>query len=177
MMSNKQSLLLLCAIVTAMSYMYFAGRPGAGLADYPGQFPDFELETVSNAGRSVTAESFSSRPALVNVWASWCLACRTEHALLMELAESRSIAIYGVNYLDDRDDAIRWLDYFGDPFEMSVYDYDGRFGGALGAEVVPATYLVGSSGRILYGHVGPLNEEVLEDEIWPRVGATEVSMK
>jgi cytochrome c biogenesis protein CcmG/thiol:disulfide interchange protein DsbE len=90
----------------------------------------------------------------------------------MELAQSGKIAIYGVNYLDERDDAIRWLDYFGDPFEMSVYDHDGRLGAALGLEFVPGTYLLGDQGRILYRHVGPLDEKVMEQEIWPRVAAT-----
>jgi len=177
-MTAKRTLtVLLCVTVAAMSSMYIAGRFGAGSANYSGQFPDFELETVTNAGRSVTAASFSRRPTLVNVWASWCLACRTEHALLMELAESGRIALYGVNYLDERVDAIRWLDYFGNPFEFSVYDKDGRLGGQLGVEVVPGTYLVGSDGRILYGHVGPLDPQVMEKEIWPRVVAMETGRK
>lgn len=176
-MSDKCKLALLCAVVTAASLMYIADRFGAGAADHRGRIPDFELETVADAGRSVTAASFSSRPALVNVWASWCLACRTEHPLLMELAESGRIALYGVNYLDDRDDAIRWLDYFGDPFELSVYDQDGRLGGALGVDFVPGTYLIGKEGRILYRHVGPLDAQVMEQQIWPRVAATKVGME
>jgi len=160
-----------------MFLMYLTSRPGAGLADRSDQLPEFELETVADSGRLVTGASFSRRPALLNVWASWCLACRNEHALLMELAQSGNIPIYGVNYLDDRDDAIRWLDYFGDPFEMSVYDQVGRLGAALGVEFVPGTYLIGNEGHILYGHVGPLDAKVMEQEIWPRVAAIRDGME
>jgi len=134
------------------------------------------LETVSIEGELTTAASFVKLPALVNVWASWCIACRDEHPLLIELAKSGRIALYGVNYLDVREDANRWLDYFGDPYELSVFDQDGSLGGVLGVEVVPATYLLGPDGRILYGHVGPLDAEVLRREIWPRLaemGASE----
>jgi len=105
----------------------------------------------------------------VNVWASWCLACRTEHPLLMELEASGRIAVYGVNYLDKREDAIRWLDYFGNPFELSAYDREGELGGQLGVEVVPVTFLIGRDGRILFGKIGPLDARTMQEDIWPRL--------
>jgi len=160
--------LLLVGIVTAV-VVSISGRLGTGAAAYRGDFPDFELEIVSHAETLTTAASFEKLPALVNVWASWCIACRDEHLLLIELAKSGRIALYGVNYLDVRADATRWLDYFGDPYEFSVYDQEGRLGDSLGIEVIPATYLLGPDGRIRYGHVGPLDDKLLQKEIWPRV--------
>ena len=91
----------------------------------------------------------------------------------MELAESGHIALYGVNYLDNREDAIRWLDYFGNPFELSAYDWEGELGGQLGVEVVPVTFLIGRDGRILFGKIGPLDARTMEEEIRPRLALLE----
>jgi cytochrome c biogenesis protein CcmG/thiol:disulfide interchange protein DsbE len=174
-MSDRRQFVFLAAAATAMALIHVTG--GSGKARSNRHFPDFDLATVANAESRVTLDSFSERPALVNVWASWCLACRTERPLLMDLSRSGRIAIYGVNYLDERDDAIRWLDYFGNPFVMSVFDEDGWLGGRLGVEFVPGTYLLASDGRILYGHAGPLDARVIDEEIWPRVAATSAGAK
>jgi len=173
MMGIHKLALLACAVLVAAYLTVVTGVLESAYTGHRGRLPDFELETVADAGQRATAATFSRRPALVNVWASWCLACRTEHALLMELAESDRIALYGVNYLDGRNDAIRWLDYFGDPYDLSVHDSNGSLGRALGVDVVPGTYLIGPDGQILYGHVGPLDARVLDEEIWSRVAGTE----
>ena len=127
-MDKRKRVLMSGVVAVTLVSIYVAGRFGAGAAAYRSEMPNFELETVSSAAETATAASFARRPALVNVWASWCLACRTEHALLMDLAESQRIAVYGVNYLDDKDDAIRWLNYYGDPYELSVHDMSGTLG-------------------------------------------------
>jgi len=172
-MVMRKSLILSGVVATAVVSMYVSGRFDAGGGAYSGVMPDFALEEVSDAVKRVTAASLVKRPAIVNVWASWCLACRDEHALLLELAESGRIALYGVNYLDTRKDANRWLDYFGNPFELSVYDNEGSLGKRLGVEVLPDTFLLGPDGRILYEHVGPLTIDVMEKEFWPRLMAAE----
>jgi cytochrome c biogenesis protein CcmG/thiol:disulfide interchange protein DsbE len=173
MTDKRKRVLMLLVLAVAFVSIYVAGRYGAGAAGHRGEMPDFELETVSSAAEITTAASFAKRPALVNVWASWCLACRIEHPLLMELAESGDIALYGVNYLDKREDAIRWLDYFGNPFELSAYDREGELGGQLGVEAVPVTFLIGRDGRILFGKIGPLDARTVEEEIWPRLASLE----
>jgi len=177
MTDKRKRMLMLGVIAVALVSMYVAGQFGTGAAGSRSEMPDFELETVSSVATTATAASFERRPALVNVWASWCLACRTEHALLMDLAESQRIAVYGVNYLDDKDDAIRWLNYYGDPYELSVHDMSGSLGAALGVEVVPITFLLGPDGRILFGSVGPLNARIMETEIWPRLALLEASKR
>ena len=140
-----------------------------------GELPDFEMETVADSKQLVSAASLAERPALINVWASWCLACREEHALLMQLAKSGQFGLYGVNYLDTREDAIRWLDYFGNPFSWSVYDVEGSLGKRMGVDAVPQTFLLGADGRIVYRHVGPLNSQVLQQDFLPRIQATEAT--
>lgn len=140
-----------------------------------GELPDFKMETVADSRQLVSAASLVERPALINVWASWCLACREEHRLLMQLAKSGQFGLYGVNYLDTREDAIRWLDYYGNPFSWSVYDVEGSLGKRIGVNAVPQTFLLGADGRLVYRHVGPLNSQVLQQDFLPRIKATEAT--
>ena len=165
------------AAVFAVLAVVLAGvgqRDRAGIGE---AFPDFALESVLDSERTVTLATLGARPALVNVWGSWCLACRDEHDFLLALAGSGEVALYGVNYLDKRADAIRWLEYFGDPYRLSVYDDEGSLGGALGVDVVPRTYLVDGDGRILYSHIGPMSEAVMAGEIRPRIREAEAMRK
>ena len=158
-------------VLTALSILLAGCSGPAGRSDLPA----FELATVADSRRLVTAASLVERPALVNVWASWCLACRDEHQLLMELAKSGQVALYGVNHLDTREDAQRWLDYFGDPFVLSVFDAEGGLGKRMGVDVLPQTFLLGADGRIVHSHIGPLSDQVLERDFWPRIRVTEAT--
>jgi len=166
--NNKYRLALGITFVVIVASV-LAARSTVGPVGQTGKLPAFELTAVADARQLLTAESLRERPALLNAWASWCLGCRTEHELLMELAESGRIAIYGINYLDMREDAARWLDYFGDPFELSIYDTEGVLGRDLGIEVLPTTILLESDGRVIFRHVGPIDRKILEGEIWPRL--------
>jgi len=103
---------------------------------------------------------------VVNFWASWCVACREEHPLLLRLANSGA-PLYGVNHRDARDDALRWLDFYGDPYRYSLYDGDGALGEALGIEALPVTLVVGADGRVEFTHLGPLDQGIIDSEILP----------
>jgi len=162
------------AVLAAISIL-LAGCSGPGVPGGHSDLPEFELETVADSRRLVTAASLVQRPALVNVWASWCLACRDEHRVLMELAKSGQVALYGVNHLDNREDAQRWLGYFGDPFVLSVFDAEGSLGKRMGVDVLPQTFLLGADGQIVHRHVGPLNDQVLERDFRPRIQVTEAT--
>ena len=105
-------------------------------------------------------------PALLNVWASWCVSCRYEHALLMELHTSH-IPIYGINYLDERQDALEWLHLRGDPYVMNIYDAKGTLGIELGIYGVPETFLIDRNGNILVHHLGILTEKVWQEKFLP----------
>lgn len=133
----------------------------SALIDRP--FPDYqtsELITQSpiNRGRLV-----NGTPTLVNVWASWCGACRIEHPFLKTLADS-GVRIVGVNYKDDRQDALRWLNQYTDIAEFHIVDPDGRLGINLGVYGAPETYLIDAQGFIRFKQVG-----VVTPEIWQEI--------
>ena len=136
------------------------------------RLPEFTLQQVLNPQLGVTADSLKSRPALVNVWASWCVACRTEHEFLMELGKTAGLPLIGLNYQDNREDAQRWLSYFGDPYRFSVYDEDGALGKALNVEVLPVTFLIGDQDEILVRHDGPVAADSFARKFLPVLEAT-----
>lgn len=134
------------------------------------QAPTFELPSLKDPNRRVGSADYQGQVALVNVWATWCVGCRQEHAFLLELAESQDIPIYGLNWRDNRADALRWLDALGDPYEFSAYDADGRVGIDWGVYGAPETFLISADGIVLYKHLGPLDEQIWQKEFLPRIG-------
>ncbi len=129
--------------------------------------PAFALPTVRDPARTVSERDLRGRAALLNVWASWCTACRQEHPFLLRLAREEGVAIYGLNYKDRREDALRWLDRLGDPYVWSAQDRSGRVGIDWGVYGVPETFVLDAQGIIRYKHVGPLDEKVWRERIAP----------
>jgi len=133
--------------------------------------PEFSLPTLGDPQRSVGSADYSGELALVNVWATWCVGCRQEHGYLMELAESGEIPIYGINWRDDRENALSWLGQLGDPYVASGYDGDGRVGIDWGVYGAPETFLIGPDGTVLHKHLGPLDAETWQRDFRPRIEA------
>lgn len=131
--------------------------------------PAFSLPQLADPGRVFKSEEMKGKVWLLNVWASWCVACREEHPLLLELSRSRLVPIYGLNYKDERQDALNWLEEFGDPYLMSLADADGRVGIDFGVYGVPETFVIGPDGVIRYKQIGPVTAEALRDRIIPLV--------
>jgi len=131
--------------------------------------PTFELPRLHEPARRFSPGELRGQVWLLNVWASWCASCRDEHPLLVELARSRVVPVYGLNYKDKREDALRWLVQFGDPYVLSVADTDGRIGIDYGVYGVPETYVIDKSGVIRYKQIGPITEERLKSRILPLV--------
>jgi cytochrome c biogenesis protein CcmG/thiol:disulfide interchange protein DsbE len=129
--------------------------------------PDFKLASVADPKKEVTRESLLGRVYLLNVWASWCVACRQEHPFLNELSQSRTVTIIGLNYKDQRPDALQWLGALGNPYEHSIADTDGRFGIELGVYGVPETFVIDKAGVIRYKHIGPISPESWQQKIVP----------
>lgn len=130
--------------------------------------PEFELPTVKDEQRLVTQEVFKGQVSLLNVWGTWCAACRVEHPFLVELAE-RGVPIYGVNYKDDTSLARKWLEQLEDPYVLSVVDADGRLGVKLGVFGAPETYLVDQEGIVRHRHVGVVDEKVWNRDFVPLI--------
>ena len=131
--------------------------------------PAFELPRLHEPARRFSPKEMQGQVWLLNVWASWCASCRDEHPLLVDLARSRTVPVYGLNYKDKRDDALRWLVQFGDPYALSVADADGRIGIDYGVYGVPETYVIDRKGVIRYKHIGPITPQVAEKKLRPLI--------
>jgi cytochrome c biogenesis protein CcmG/thiol:disulfide interchange protein DsbE len=131
--------------------------------------PDFALPVLDPGAAPLDRAALGGRLYLLNVWASWCVACREEHPVLNALAARGVVPVIGLNYKDEREAAQRWLEQRGNPYETSLFDHEGKLGLDLGVYGVPETFLVDSAGIIRFKHVGPLTEAVLERDVLPLV--------
>jgi cytochrome c biogenesis protein CcmG/thiol:disulfide interchange protein DsbE len=131
--------------------------------------PAFELVQLHEPGKSLTTQDMQGKVWLLNVWASWCVSCREEHPVLVELAKTKVVPIVGLNYKDQRPEALRWLQQFGDPYVMSIVDGDGRVGINYGVYGVPETFVIDKTGVIRYKQIGPVTPKALQEKILPLV--------
>lgn len=133
------------------------------------QAPEFSLPPVKGRMLGLSRENLLGQVSLVNVFASWCVACRAEHPLLMRLKENKTVAVFGLNYKDKPDDAAQWLNTMGDPYDRTGADLDGRVAIDFGVYGVPETFVIGADGVIAYKHIGALTEEALSKTILPLI--------
>ena len=133
------------------------------------QAPAFDLPSLTDASRRVNNDRMAGSMALVNVWATWCVGCREEHPFLMQLAADDPLPIYGINWRDDKQTALGWLDQYGDPYVDSGFDADGRVGIDWGVYGAPETFLVDANGIVIYKHLGPLNRAIWERDFVPLI--------
>lgn len=129
--------------------------------------PAFDLPQLHAPEQRLTLDMLKGRPVLLNVWASWCVECRHEHALLVQLATERNIPVYGLNYKDARAEALRWLEEWGNPYVLTGADADGRVGIDYGVYGVPETFVIDAAGIILHKHIGALTEQAVQETILP----------
>jgi cytochrome c biogenesis protein CcmG, thiol:disulfide interchange protein DsbE len=131
--------------------------------------PAFRLPRLHQPDQPLATADLRGQVWLLNVWASWCVACRVEHPLLVELSRNQQVPIYGLNYKDDRRAALEWLHQFGDPYTASLSDRDGRVGIDYGVYGVPETFVIDKAGVVRHKHIGPVTPEVWESDILPLV--------
>jgi cytochrome c biogenesis protein CcmG/thiol:disulfide interchange protein DsbE len=132
--------------------------------------PAFSLPKLHDEQIVFSPAQMQGKVWLLNVWASWCVSCREEHPIIVEYAERGVLPpVVGLNYKDKRDDALRWLLRFGDPYLLSVADVDGRVGIDYGVYGVPETYLIDKAGVIRFKQIGPITRKAMEEKILPLV--------
>lgn len=131
--------------------------------------PAFSLPPVKGRLLGLSDSDLQGGISLVNVFASWCVACREEHPLLLKLKADGVLPIHGLNYKDPPDDAARWLNSFDDPYTRTGADRNGRVAIDWGVYGVPETFVIGKDGRIAYKHIGPLTPEALDRTILPLI--------
>ncbi len=171
-MKSLRFLLPLAAFVVLLVFL------GVGLGLNPREVPSpligkpapaFTLGRLDDASQHLGLADMRGRVWMLNVWASWCVACRVEHPLLVELSRSRVVPVIGLDYKDKRADALQFLGKNGDPYNLSAFDSDGRVGIDYGVYGVPESYVIDKQGVIRMKHIGPLTPQVLQTKILPLV--------
>ena len=164
---NKFAVFAPLALFLSLSVILFLGLdkdpaslPSALVGE---EFPEFNLTALDNERQQITREQLIGDVTLVNVWASWCYACSIEHKMLNQLSD-RGVKIVGLNYKDQVEDAMLWLENLGDPFAYSLSDVKGRLGLDLGVYGAPETFLVDAQGIIRHRRVGVIDERVWKEE-------------
>jgi|SRR5215216_1444667 len=131
--------------------------------------PTFRLPQLKDPAKTFSADDMKGKVWLLNVWASWCIACGEEHQHLFRYASSGVAPIIGLNYKDRREDALAWLEQLGDPYQLSASDLEGRVAIDYGVYGAPETYVIDKSGTIRHKHVGALTPDVWSQEVLPLV--------
>ncbi len=131
--------------------------------------PEFDLPPVQGRTVGLSGKNLVGEVSLVNVFASWCTACRDEHPLFMQMYQENIVPIHGLNYKDRPQDAAAWLDALGDPYTRTGADINGRVGIDWGVYGVPETFVIGRDGRIAYKHIGAVNKRVLDETLLPLI--------
>lgn len=165
-------------IVPGAAFVGLAGVFAWGLRRNPREIPstligkpvpEFDLPPVQGRTLGLANTDLKGEISFVNVFASWCVACRAEHPVFMKLREDGVVAIHGINYKDRPEDAAHWLDTLGDPYTRTGADLDGRVSIDWGVYGVPETFVIDREGRIVFRQVGPVMPEVYQNKIGPLI--------
>lgn len=174
----QQSVTRLGRFVPLLLFLGLAVLFGIGLTLNPREIPspligkpvpEFNLPPVKGRTLGLSSADLKGEVSLVNVFASWCTACRAEHPLLMELKAKGIVPIHGLNYKDKPDDAEKWLAELGDSYTRTGADINGRVGIDWGVYGVPETFVIDRDGRIAYKQIGQLTPQILRDKIVPMI--------
>lgn len=131
--------------------------------------PAFQLTQLHDPEKTISERDMRGQVWLLNVWASWCVSCRQEHPVLMDLAKMNAVPIIGLNYKDSRAEGAGWLRQFGNPYQLSAFDSSGKVGIDYGVYGVPETFLIDKTGVIRLKHTGPVTPEVIRDKLLPLI--------
>lgn len=131
--------------------------------------PQFNLTRLEDPQATFGSEDLKGQVSLMNVWATWCVSCRAEHRILVALAKSGKVPIYGLNYKDRRPDAQRWLQQLGNPYAANAFDADGRVGIEWGVYGTPETFVIDRQGIIRDKIIGPITPEILSQRLLPLI--------
>ncbi len=165
-------------LLPVLAFVGIAMALGVGLTRKPGEVPsaligkpvpEFSLAPVQGRALGLSSNDLRGEVSLVNVFASWCTACRDEHPLLMRLTEEGLVPVHGLDYKDRPEDAANWLDTMGDPYMRTGADLDGRVSIDFGVYGVPETFVVDRTGRIVYKQIGALTRQDLNQRILPLI--------
>ena len=135
--------------------------------------PAFSLPSLKMPEQTISNSDLHGKVSLINVWASWCAACKVEHPILVKASTENELKLYGLNYKDTREAALNWLKQYKDPYIKSAFDQSGKVGIDYGVYGVPETFVIDKDGIIRYKHVGPVSMDDLNNIIMPMVNELE----
>ena len=167
-MRNKFSLLVVIIFLSFCFIIFYKGlnnsntyKPKISDKKYLPTFEakDFNSNTYLKSKKIFEEDIFY----IVNIWASWCVPCRTEHPLLVELSKNQSAKLIGLNYRDNLDNAKKFINEFGNPYSQIIIDNDGTLSVEFGAYGVPETFLINKNKKIIKKYIGPINKEIVEE--------------
>ena len=133
--------------------------------------PDFALTDVMDPSKIVSNATLKGQVYVLNVWGTWCFACRQEHEALLEIAQQHVVPIIGLDYMDEREKAKQWLTQLGNPYNAVAFDTDGRTAIDWGVYGAPETYLVDGKGRVIFKFITPMTTDIWQHEFLPRIAA------
>ncbi|MGZ3240231.1 MAG: DsbE family thiol:disulfide interchange protein [Burkholderiaceae bacterium] len=171
---NRFLLLTIGVVLSAIigSYAFFQrGDPQRIAEPLPGakQLPVFTLPRLDDPNQSFNLQAMQGKVWILNAWASWCVSCRTEHPVLLAFSKQALVPVIGLDYLDARADARKWLDEAGNPYQTVVFDADGKVGTAYGILGLPATLVIDQRGMVRLKHSGPLTPEIIQEKFLPLI--------
>jgi len=135
--------------------------------------PPFQAATLQDPGQTISNQDFKGHVSLLNVFATWCVSCKAEHPVLMDIKASHRVNIYGLNFRDKRRAALAWLEEEGDPYTKIIFDPRGKVGIDFGVYGTPETFVIDRKGVIRYKYIGPMSPDEWRDKILPQVKALE----
>ena len=133
------------------------------------KFPEMVINDFATGQEFKSTEYLKGKVSMVNVWASWCITCRAEQAMINKISQENNINMVGINYKDEKKDALQYLDILGNAYDSIIYDRDGKLGLELGVYATPETFIVDKNGIIQYKHIGEITFQNWEKVILPKV--------
>ena len=169
-------LLPFAAFVALVVLFAFGLSPNRDIHELPSPLigkpaPEFALTDVMDDTRIVSNSTLKGQVYVLNVWASWCLPCRQEHAQLLAISRQNIVPIIGLDYMDQREKAKQLLEQLGNPYTAVPFDKDGRAAIDWGVYGAPETYLVNAKGQIVFKFISPITAEIWQKEFLPRIAA------
>ena len=163
--------LILFVILAGFLYLSLDSNPSKLPSPLVGKIFPAASGTGLFSGESIKLDELfiNEEFSLVNVWASWCVTCRAEHTAIMKIAKSENLQMIGINYKDVYADAKNYLEILGNPFDVIVFDPEGKIGLELGVYATPETFLVNRDGLIIYKHIGEINNQVWKENFVPLI--------
>jgi cytochrome c biogenesis protein CcmG/thiol:disulfide interchange protein DsbE len=162
--------IILFLLTSLLAFELFHFKPYALPSPLLGEnVPPFHLQNLFPEGPPLTNALLRGRVVLLNVWATWCAACSMEHAMLLKINQQYHVPIYSIDYKDDAQNAIQWLQQQGNPYALTGQDNQGDAVLDLGVYGTPETFVIGPAGNIVYRQIGPIDQKVWDETLYPLI--------